>query len=78
MLIPRSRTWLTAAFLLAGCMNTHDTIVSTAAIASDPWTCRKDETQVTDVSSGRYRLEGCGETAIYNCNYAFTPPRCWK
>lgn len=74
----RAWPWLTATCLLAGCLNTHDAVVSTAAVSTDAWECADDKTEVTELGSGRYRLGGCGEHAIYNCNFAFTPPRCWK
>ena len=64
--------------LLTGCVDAHHAVLSTAAIAPDPWSCPEEETLVTEVSEARYRLEGCGEVAVYNCNFAFTPPRCWK
>jgi hypothetical protein len=84
--------WLLGAWAISACVDTreavvntggldvdtHDAIVSTAAIASDPWTCPRGKTRVTEVSYARYRLQGCGQTAVYDCNYAFNPPRCWK
>jgi hypothetical protein len=60
------------------CVNEHHAVVSTAAIAETPWTCDENGTQVVEISEARYRLTGCGETAVYDCNFAFQPPRCWR
>jgi hypothetical protein len=60
------------------CVNEHHAVVSTAAIAVDPWTCSEAQTEVEEVSYGRYRLTGCDKSALYECNFSFQPPRCWR
>jgi hypothetical protein len=72
---------LAAALLGAGlfaCVEEHNAVVSTAAIAEEPWNCPEDKTTVTEVSYARYRLHGCGADALYECNFSFQPPRCWR
>jgi len=64
--------------LFSACVNEHDAVVRTAAIAEAPWTCAENQTQVVEVSDARYRLTGCGRADVYNCNFAFQPPRCWR
>ena len=66
---------LSACFLSA---SEPHAVVSTAAIAETPWTCSESETRVVEVADAKYRLTGCGQTAVYNCNFAFQPPRCWR
>jgi hypothetical protein len=56
----------------------HHAVISTAAIAETPWTCGESKTQVVEVADAKYRLTGCGQTSLYNCNFAFQPPRCWR
>jgi hypothetical protein len=74
----RNDCWIIYALIAVACVNEHDAVVSTAAIAEDEWTCPEDATQVKEVSYARYRLSGCGRTAVYNCNFSFQPPRCWR
>jgi hypothetical protein len=64
--------------IVSACVTEHNAVVSTAAIAEAPWTCAEAQTQVMEVGYARYRLTGCGTTAVYNCNFAFQPPRCWR
>jgi hypothetical protein len=56
----------------------HHAVVSTAAIAESPWTCGENRTHVVEVADAKYRLTGCGQTTVYDCNFAFQPPRCWR
>lgn len=72
------RAGIVVGLVLTACVNEQHAVVSTAAISTDPWTCPEAETTVTEVSNARYRLEGCGQDAAYNCNFSFNPPRCWK
>ncbi len=69
--------FLLAMMCVTGC-NAQRAVVRTAARARDPWTCHEDRTQMTKVGYGRYRLEGCGQSAVYTCNFALTPASCWR
>lgn len=63
---------------LSSCVNEHHAVVSTAAIAETPWDCDENQTEVVEIADAQYRLTGCGQTAVYDCNFAFQPPRCWR
>ncbi|MBN2197321.1 MAG: hypothetical protein JW751_31250 [Polyangiaceae bacterium] len=78
MLTRRGFLCATAPLLLTSCVNEQHAVVGTAAISTDPWSCPEAETQVTEVSNAKYRLEGCSQEAVYNCNFSFNPPRCWR
>jgi hypothetical protein len=69
---------LAAVGVLAACFNKHDAVVRTSAAATDPWKCSEDKTLVSEVSHDRYRLEGCGASAVYACDFAMVGPKCWK
>jgi hypothetical protein len=53
--------------ILSSCVNEHHAVVSTAAIAETPWSCDEGQTEVVEISEAKYRLTGCGETAVYDC-----------
>jgi len=77
----RKRASVSALVLVAcmvACVDEHHAVVSTAAGAVHPWTCPEQSTRVLEVSGGRYQLTGCGRTAVYDCNFSFQPPRCWR
>jgi hypothetical protein len=78
VVISRSLAATLLAVALFACLDEHYAVVSTAAGAEEPWNCPEDKTTVTEVSYGRYRLHGCGADAVYECNFAFQPPRCWR
>jgi hypothetical protein len=59
------------------CVDEHHAVVSTAGIAEEPWKCPEAGTTVVNTAYGRYRLTGCNTTAVYECNFALQPPRCW-
>ena len=61
-----------------GTVDTRHAVVTTASDTDEPWRCPESKTQVTDLGDGEFRLEGCGERAVYECNFALTPPGCWK
>lgn len=63
---------------LTSCVNEHHAVVSTAAGSESPWDCDENQTEVVEIGDAKYRLTGCGQTAVYDCNFAFQPPRCWR
>lgn len=58
----------------AGCVNEKTAVI--AQVRQD-WDCAEEATQVSEVSYGTYRLDGCGRSKTYQCNFALTVPRCW-
>ena len=43
---------------------------------SAQYNCPADSIQVTTLSSGAYRAEGCGHTVTYACNQPMNGPKC--
>ncbi len=64
--------------IISGCAKQPGSVVRTAATGDPPWTCSEGGTQVEEVGDGRYRLIGCGENTVYQCNFSMQPPRCWR
>lgn len=60
---------------LAACV--VETRAAVVAQVRQDWSCPEEKTQVTEVSYGTYRLDGCGESKVYQCNFALQIPRCW-
>lgn len=50
--------------IAAGCASMESHVV---ARASRDFSCAREETVITDVLGGLYRLEGCGFAATYDC-----------
>jgi hypothetical protein len=66
----------TLGLALAGCVDEHHSVVSTARTASEPWTCPEATTTVEREAFGGYRLSGCGVEANYMCEFSLDPPQC--
>jgi hypothetical protein len=65
--------------IISGCAKQHDSVARTAAANGNPtWTCSEGSTQVEELGDGKYRLIGCGENVVYQCNFSAQPPRCWR
>ena len=60
-----------------GCAKQTDSVARTAATGDPPWTCSEGGTEVQELGDGKYRLIGCGENVVYQCNLS-DPPRCWR
>jgi hypothetical protein len=66
------------AMIISGCAKQTDSVARTAATGDPPWTCSEGGTQVEEIGDGKYRLIGCGENVVYQCNLSMQPPRCWR
>ena len=64
--------------ITSGCAKQHDSVARTAAMGNPTWTCSEQSTEVQEIGDGRYRLIGCGENVVYQCNFSMQPPRCWR
>jgi hypothetical protein len=64
--------------MISGCAKQHDSVARTAATGDPPWTCSEGSTEVQEIGDGKYRLIGCGENVVYECNLSMQPPRCWR
>lgn len=62
--------------IVCGCAKQTDSVARTAATGDPPWTCSEGATQVEEIGDGKYRLIGCGENVVYQCNLSI--PKCWR
>jgi hypothetical protein len=70
--------FLALTTIISGCAKQSGPVARTAATGSPPWTCSEGSTEVQEIGDGKYRLIGCGENAVYQCNFSMEPPRCWQ
>jgi hypothetical protein len=68
---------LAIALWLGACVNDYEAVIRTAANAQVPWHCPVELTRVDQEGAGRLRLSGCDQSAVYACNFAIQPPRCF-